>query len=92
MPNHYREKYAPSTPRRLCATNGVFVAVEMKIDLFGGQNLRFAAAGGAAFDAKDGSEGRLAQGDDRFPAEPFDGLGEPMETTVLPSPVVGVIA
>ena len=44
--------------------DGVEVAGEVQVDVFHGHDLGVAAAGCAAFHAKDGAQGRLTQGDD----------------------------
>ena len=45
------------------STDGVEVAGEVEVDVLHGDNLSVAAAGSAALDAKDGTQGRLTQGD-----------------------------
>jgi len=56
--------------------NGVFVAVEMQIDLFRRQNLRSPAASGTAFDAEHRAELQFAQCGDCLLPESFEALDD----------------
>ena len=56
--------------------DGVDVAGEVEVEVLHGDELRIAAAGGAALDAEDRAERRLAQGQHRVDADGVHGLGE----------------
>ena len=54
--------------------DGVHVAGKVEVNVLHGNDLRIAAAGGAALDAKDRAQGGLPQGDDRVLAQLCHGL------------------
>ena len=56
--------------------DGVQVAGEVDVDLFHGQDLAEAAAGGAALEAEDRAEARLPNGCGGADADPVEALGE----------------
>ena len=56
--------------------DGVDVAGEVQVEVFHGEELRVAAAGGAALDAEDRAERRLAQGQHGVDADRVHRLGE----------------
>ena len=57
-------------------TDGVEVSGEVQVDVLHRHHLGVAAAGGAALDAKDGAEARLAQGEHGVLAHAVEGVGQ----------------
>ena len=74
-------------------TDSVEVAGKVQVDVLHGDDLRPAAAGGAALDAKDGAERRLTQGHSALDAATAQAVGQTDGRGGLTLPAgVGLIA
>ena len=60
----------------MCRGDGVHIAGEMQVDVFHRDDLGPAAAGSAALDAEDRTEGRLAQGEADVLAFKLERIGQ----------------